>query len=270
MSRIRSIHPGLWTDERFVTATPMARLFFMGLWNECDDYGSFEWSPLKLKMRLLPADNADAGALLIELEDAGSVLKYEVAGKVYGAVRNFCQYQRPKKPNSTFPQTDKVREWVNREARSSRDGEEPVPNQLPTASEIGRQMEEEGDKGSSEANASGSEAADPVKDLFDLGVALLTATGSDEKQARSLLGKWRKAKGEAEVLQALLDCRARSISNPVEWLTKRFQGGKWVSPKGFEYRGTDQQVLREAEKRNDMTTYWAVKRAMKDHATAAN
>jgi hypothetical protein len=38
----------------------MARLFFMGLWNECDDYGSFEWSPLKLKMRLLPGDNADA------------------------------------------------------------------------------------------------------------------------------------------------------------------------------------------------------------------
>lgn len=123
---------------------------------------------------------------------------------------------------------------------------------------------------SSEANASGSEAADPVKELFDLGVALLTATGCDDKQARSLLGKWRKAKGEAEVLQALLDCRARSISNPVEWLTKRFQGGKWVSPKGYEYRGTDQQVLREAEKRNDMTTYWAVKRAMKDHATAAN
>lgn len=41
MSRIRSIHPGLWTDEAFVSLSPMARLFLMGLWNECDDMGSF-------------------------------------------------------------------------------------------------------------------------------------------------------------------------------------------------------------------------------------
>lgn len=145
MSRIRSIHPGLWTDERFVTASPMARLFFMGIWNECDDHGSFEWAPLKLKMRLLPADSANAEELLAELLDAGSILKYEVAGKTYGAVRNFCQFQRPKKPNSTYPQTDEVRNWVNIDARSTRDGSEEVPNELPTASEIGRQMEDGGD-----------------------------------------------------------------------------------------------------------------------------
>jgi hypothetical protein len=82
----------------------MARLFFMGLWNECDDYGSFEWAPLKLKMRLLPGDNADAGELLAELTEAGSVMRYEVGGKSYGAVRNFCQFQRPKKPNAVHPQ----------------------------------------------------------------------------------------------------------------------------------------------------------------------
>jgi hypothetical protein len=122
----------------------MARLFFMGLWNECDDYGSFEWAPLKLKMRLLPGDNADANELLSELIEAGSVLKYEVGGKAYGAVRNFCQYQRPKKPNSTFPQTAAVRQWVNIEARSSRDGSEAVPDEFPTSSEIPRQRKEEG------------------------------------------------------------------------------------------------------------------------------
>jgi hypothetical protein len=147
MSRIRSIHPGLWTDERFVTASPMARLFFMGLWNECDDYGSFEWSPLKLKMRLLPADNADASALMEELSEAGSIIRYEVGGKSYGAVRNFCQFQRPKKPNSVYPQTDEIRNWVNTEARSTRDGSEAVENELPTGGEICRQMEDGGDKG---------------------------------------------------------------------------------------------------------------------------
>jgi hypothetical protein len=88
------------------------------------------------QMRLLPGDNADAAELLAELTEAGSVMRYEVGGKSYGAVRNFCQFQRPKKPNSVHPQTDEVREWVNIEARSTRDGGEEVPNELPTGSEI--------------------------------------------------------------------------------------------------------------------------------------
>lgn len=145
MSRIRSIHPGLFTDEAFVVLSPMARIFFMGLWTECDDYGSFEWSPLKLKMRLLPADSVDAAELLAEIEAERGILRYEVNGKTYGAVRNFCQYQRPKKPNSVHPQTDAVRKWVNTEARQKRDGSEEVENQLPTGGEKPRQMEDGGD-----------------------------------------------------------------------------------------------------------------------------
>jgi hypothetical protein len=117
--------------------------------------GSFAWSPLTLKMRILPADNANAAELLAEMVRAGIIMRYEMAGKAYGAVRNFCQFQRPKKPNSVHPQTDEVRAWVNTEARSTRDGSEEVPNELPTASEIGRQMEDGGgDKDSSEATAS--------------------------------------------------------------------------------------------------------------------
>jgi hypothetical protein len=115
----------------------------------------------------------------------------------------------------------------------------------------------------------GKPPADPVKDLFDLGVALLTATGCSEKQARSLIGKWRKAKGDAEVLQALIDCRARSIANPVEWLEARFKSGRWTSKSGYEYRGTDEQVLREAEKRHDMDTYWSVHRVLREKKAAA-
>jgi hypothetical protein len=108
---------------------------------------------------------------------------------------------------------------------------------------------------SSEANASG--CADPVKQVFDLGVAILTSNGTAERQARSLIGKWCKSKGEAEVLQALLD--ARSKASPLEWIEARLRSAKWVSASGYEYRGTDEQVMREAERRHDMTTYWAVK-----------
>jgi hypothetical protein len=122
------------------------------------------------------------------------------------------------------------------------------------------QRREEVKKISSEANASGDEApADPVKTLFDLGISLLTEAGQTEKQARSLVGKWRKAKPDGEVLTAFLECRAESISNPVEWLTKRLQVAKWVSKSGYEYRGDDEAVMREAQKRADWNTYWAVK-----------
>lgn len=162
MSRIRSVHPGLWTDERFVSASPMARLLFMGIWNECDDLGSFEWSPLKLKMRILPADSADAGQLLAELVEAGSVMRYEIAGKTYGAVRNFCQYQRPKKPNSAFPQTDEVRNWVNIDARSARDGSESVENQSTTNGEIPRQMKDEGGNGKIRTSSNEDSSAEPT------------------------------------------------------------------------------------------------------------
>ncbi|MFZ3484189.1 hypothetical protein [Sphingomonas sp. 3-13AW] len=247
MARIRSVHPGLWTDERFVSLTLPARLLFIGLWNECDDQGSFEWSPIKLKMRLLPADNADTTELLAELEGGQMVMKYEAGGRQYGAVRNFCQYQRPKKPNSVHPQTDEVREWVRTVARSIRDGGEGegaseqgdgepkaratpssgevVGNQLPTGGEKRRQRKEEGGRSSSVANATGASAPpdDPVKALIDTGIALLVSTGTPPARARSMIGKWRKDQGDAPTLAAIVAARDAGITQPVEWITARFR-----------------------------------------------
>ncbi len=146
MSRIRSIHPGLWTDEAFVTLSAFARLLFISMWNECDDKGIFVWSPLQLKMRCLPGDNADAAALLSEIETAGFVLKYEVGGKFYGAVRNFAKFQRPKKPNDVHPATAEVLAFAGHGGEPMEDAPAPVPNQLPTGGEKPPQMKEEGGK----------------------------------------------------------------------------------------------------------------------------
>lgn len=109
MPRIRSIHPGIWTDEAFVSLSPHARLLLIGLWTEADDKGAFDWSPLKLKMRLLPGDMVEAGALLQELVDGGIIMQYQFGGKFYGAVRNFAKWQRPKKPNDIHPMPEKAR-----------------------------------------------------------------------------------------------------------------------------------------------------------------
>jgi hypothetical protein len=128
MPRIRSIHPGFWTDEAVVSVSRDARLLFIGLWNQCDDKGAFEWKPGSLKMRLFPSDHdLDVSALLNALEKAGLIHGYSVEGRKYGAVKNFKRFQRPKKPNSLFPMPDAEKKFTA--------GSEPVPHQFRTGSE---------------------------------------------------------------------------------------------------------------------------------------
>lgn len=102
MSRIRSVHPGLWTDEAFVCLSDAAQIFFIGLWTECDDQGAFEWKPLQLRLKLRGAKDGGVEGLLAELETVGSIRQYELGGKKFGVVKNFGKYQRPKKPKITF------------------------------------------------------------------------------------------------------------------------------------------------------------------------
>jgi len=151
MARIRSIHPGFFTDEAIVQASPQAQVFLIGLWTQCDDQGVFEWKPVTLKMRILPAANCDADGLLSELASLQIIQRVEVGGVKYGLVRNFRRWQRPKKPNSTHPLPVEFRTYVGLNDASSKPpppqddtGSEPVGNQFGTGGEIDEQMEEEG------------------------------------------------------------------------------------------------------------------------------
>lgn len=112
MARIRSIHPGVFTDEAWASISIAARWLAAGLFTEADDNGVFEWKPLQIKMRLFPADPVEVPTLLSELAAAGIVLSFDLSGKRYGAIRNFCKFQRPRKPKSWFPITDGVRAFV--------------------------------------------------------------------------------------------------------------------------------------------------------------
>lgn len=135
MARIRSIHPELHTDEAFMSLSMAARVFLPGLWMHADDQGVFEWKPLTLKARILPADNVDASELLAEIELAGWTKSFESGGKRYGALRNFCRYQRPKEPKIYHPLPVELRSYVA-----------PLPKYFPSAWEKSRQMEDgEGD-----------------------------------------------------------------------------------------------------------------------------
>src|ERR1700761_2442463 len=102
MARIRSVHPSLFTDEAWVSCSPLARVLYIGLMTDADDQGLFEWKPLQIRMRLLPGDNADVSELLGELAAVNLIASLESGGKKLGAIRYFRKFQRPKKPNSLF------------------------------------------------------------------------------------------------------------------------------------------------------------------------
>jgi hypothetical protein len=115
MARIRSVHPGLFTDENFAQLTldcPIAVPLLIGLWTEADDAGAFEWKPLTLKMRILPAAPVRVDDLLEVLAGVDLIRRFEIDGRTFGVIRNFVRWQRPKKPKDVHPYTAESRAYA--------------------------------------------------------------------------------------------------------------------------------------------------------------
>lgn len=82
-------------------------------------------------------------------------------------------------------------------------------------------------KGYSDTNVSGAEAPpdqsgvdaspDPAKIIFTSGLALLRELGVAERQARSMLGKWRKHHGDAALFEVLGRIRRERPIDPIEF-----------------------------------------------------
>jgi hypothetical protein len=157
MARIRSVHPGILTDEAFMALTvecPIAIPLLLGLWMESDDAGVFEWKPFSLKARILPVITVDLNPLLDALTSHGFIRRFEVNNKQYGVVRNFVIWQRPKSPKYVHPKTEKMKTfagYVNGEIPRSvtgrppnEDSSKPVPTEFGTPYPIPPQMEDVG------------------------------------------------------------------------------------------------------------------------------
>ena len=164
MSRIRSVHPGFFRDDRLVPCSAFARLLFIGLGVEADDKGIFEWKPVTLKMSIFPGDSIDVVPLLDELIEAGSVMKFEAAGRAYGAIRNFRKFQKPKTPNDIHPMPDHVAEYVAFPRKGEIEAVEADP--FPTSGEKSPQMEDEGGRRDDEGGKKTTLSADPNRKLI--------------------------------------------------------------------------------------------------------
>lgn len=159
MSRIRSVHPRLFTDEAFLEASMEARVLIIGIWTQCWDDGVFEWKPKSIKASIFPADNINIVGTLSELTRLNFVREFSFGGKQYGLVRNFCRFQRPKKANSSNVLPDEFRTYVGIDKSSS----VSVPHHYETGTENASQKggREEGSKLSSQVVESLGEGVVP-------------------------------------------------------------------------------------------------------------
>lgn len=67
-------------------------------------------------------------------------------------------------------------------------------------------------------NGNGGKPPNLADTLWKDGLAILTSADVPERQARSLLGKWRKSAGDAGLLTILAEAQQQAISDPIPWI----------------------------------------------------
>jgi hypothetical protein len=147
MARIRSIHPGLTSDEAYMSMSMTAKAAWTPLWMQCDDHGIFEWKPIVLKALIFPADNVDFSTVLAELEKLGCVRQFDIGGRPHGVVRNFAKYQRPKNPSYRHFKAEELPADIGSYISVKGAAPPVLPQSYPIPTEIPPQMKEEGGRG---------------------------------------------------------------------------------------------------------------------------
>lgn len=104
MARQRMIKPEFFDSESLGACSIAARLAFIGLWVEADDYGRLKYQPNRLKTRIFGYDRMTpqrVEKLLDELASVGCIEFYEVDGSRYINIPNFGVYQTIQRPSKS-------------------------------------------------------------------------------------------------------------------------------------------------------------------------
>lgn len=94
MARIRSVKPAFFTDESLAEVSRDARLLAIALFTQADREGRLEDKPRTIKLGAFPWDDVDVDVLLDELAQINFIVRYEVDGRQYLAIRTFGKHQR--------------------------------------------------------------------------------------------------------------------------------------------------------------------------------
>lgn len=92
--RIRTIKPEFFKHDGIAELPPLSRLFFIGLWCVADRDGRLADRPARLKIEILPYDEADADLMLNELAKGGFINRYTEQGMQIVQVLSFNSHQR--------------------------------------------------------------------------------------------------------------------------------------------------------------------------------
>lgn len=117
MARSRNIKPGFFLNDTLADIHPLGRLLFIGLWTIADFKGCLPYAPRRIKAQVLPYDECDVAALMINLEKARFIRRYVNNGQTYIKITNFESHQNPHKnereAGSDIPDIDEKSNEIN-------------------------------------------------------------------------------------------------------------------------------------------------------------
>lgn len=111
MSRIRTIKPDFWVSAQIISLPIEARLFFIGIWNFCDDNGIHPCCAIKLKAEIFPVDNITIekiNSMIDCLESSNLISIYSHYGNRYFIINKWHSHQKIEKPTYKYPSPDGI------------------------------------------------------------------------------------------------------------------------------------------------------------------
>jgi hypothetical protein len=103
MARIRTIKPEFWTSEKIAHLSRDARLTFIGMWNESDDYGVVTANTRLLKGHLWALDDdispTDVALHIQQMVDQGLVARFDAEDKPWLHIVGFNEHQKISRPS---------------------------------------------------------------------------------------------------------------------------------------------------------------------------
>ena len=104
MARTRTIKPEFWTDEKIGSLPLGARLLFIGLWTQADDYGVVKGNAVLLKSLIFPYDEelkaSQVQEWLQSLVAVKALIPIKYNDEQYYYIRTFKKHQVINRPSS--------------------------------------------------------------------------------------------------------------------------------------------------------------------------
>lgn len=126
MARTRSIKPEFFDDEKLAKVSRDARLTFVGMWTNSDDWGIVKGNHAWLKSQIFPYDAIEPDTFTgwiheLETEEIGVIYPFRTHGESYYVIINWSKHQRVDHPSKTFRNPEPPKDIREILANGSRD-----------------------------------------------------------------------------------------------------------------------------------------------------